>query len=546
MLLDKLQYGIGIRRRIVFIFISFGLIIILSSFLFTRFWVSSFEQVLKIRLLKQGYSSVMSMLESKKNVLRELVVFCSQSPQMKSITTEADLSEARVFFESVEKKFAIDGVILLKSDGTALYEDMDLGTGSTKMILYKRISESEPVSGYWLAPNNSLWFFAAYPLMRSEDSDVRRGTLIFALAMNYKMLDELSGRLELKVELFHNRDLFTGVGDYFSPNSTGALLRESMKKLLYTQEPFHISVNLENNHEVYILDTMFRDFVGDPVALCRFRDNAPFTYFSHQDIFYLLWLAFLFLAVAFFLMLKFLTRNVTLPLIRLKKAIQEVASSEDLSKRLSVESEDEVGGLTFEFNRMLDTLDKMNKRIKRSGEELAVLYNDLLEQKRFTSEILSLAPSMVLMFLPDGRIKYANEAIEIVTGFKTEESVGRIWFDQFVPFADRGSVREAFGEILQGRIEKYHQSQSLILTKDDREKLILWNYSVLKNAIGVVTAIIAVGQDISEFKKIESELLKKMNDLERFYKVSMDREKIILSLKKQAAELKDRLNQANK
>ncbi|HQP91311.1 MAG TPA: PAS domain S-box protein [Candidatus Omnitrophota bacterium] len=191
---------------------------------------------------------------------------------------------------------------------------------------------------------------------------------------------------------------------------------------------------------------------------------------------------------------------------------------------------------------MLDTLEKMNKRIKNSSQELGILYEDLLEQKRFTSEILSLAPSMVLMFLPDGRIKYVNDAIEVVTGFKPEESIGRIWFDQFVPYAERLDVREVFDEILLGRIDKFRQKQSMILTKEGKERLILWNYSVLKNTSGEVTAIIGVGQDISEFKKIESELLKKMNDLERFYKVSMDREKIILSLKKQIAEMKEKLS----
>ncbi len=538
MLLSKLQYGIGIRRRIVFIFFVFSVIVIYTSFLFTRLWIASLEEKTRIRFLKQGYSSAMSLLNSKISVLRSVVKIYSLSRDIRSLIERSSPQEAEAFFEALMARLNFEGAVLFDKDQKVVYENIYFGPENVTGELYKHFSDNSSVEGFWRSPNNNLWLFVSFPVISQEVE--RQGTLIFALLINDSFAEELQSQLELKVNIFHNMDFFTG--DYLGSYSEAGSLKRSWAELQYTQQPYTIFKNFENERGIFILDALIRDFRGDPVAILQLRDDVRFPFYSERNLYYLLWLAFVLLGLAFFLMLKFLTSNVTLPLVKLKKAIQDITSSGDLSKRLVMESEDEVGGLIFEFNRMLDTLEKMNKKIKHSSEELSILYSDLLEQKRFTSEILSLAPSMVLMFLPDGRIKYVNEAIEQVTGFKTEESIGRIWFDQFVPFSERNEAKEIFDMILKGGIEKYRQKESTILTKDGKERLILWNYSVLKNATGEITAIIAVGQDVTELKKIESELLKKMNDLERFYRVSMDREKNILSLKKQIGELRMLLN----
>ncbi|MEK7227163.1 MAG: hypothetical protein AAB221_15970, partial [Bacteroidota bacterium] len=73
------------------------------------------------------------------------------------------------------------------------------------------------------------------------------------------------------------------------------------------------------------------------------------------------------------------------------------------------------------------------------------------------------------------------------------------------------------------------------------ERTILWNNNVLLDKDGRVSSIISVGQDVTEYKHIETELVKKMNDLERFYKVTMDRERVVIQLKEELRDLKARL-----
>jgi len=64
---------------------------------------------------------------------------------------------------------------------------------------------------------------------------------------------------------------------------------------------------------------------------------------------------------------------------------------------------------------------------------------------------------------------------------------------------------------------------------------------VLKDKEGRITAVISMGQDITEHKTVESELIKKVNELERFYRVTMDREKIVLQLKAEIRDLKEKI-----
>ncbi|HQP91312.1 MAG TPA: CHASE4 domain-containing protein [Candidatus Omnitrophota bacterium] len=327
MLFGKLQYGIGIRRRVIFIFLFFGLIVVLTSFLFTRFWISSFDQVSKIRLLRQGYASTVSIFDSRKKNLDFVVSYSAKNPELIDIISGAGTQKASDYFKAIEEQFSIDGVVVLSPEANVFYQDSDLGMdkSGTGIDLFKYFSRSEKVSGYWLAQNNMLWLFSSQPVYKPDSRDKRIGTLIFGIMMDYKLLDELYKRLELKVEFFHNKDFFFGKGDYFGPRSIGDSLKRSLRILLYTQAPYHVFKMTDNNQGAYGLDTLLRDFRGDPVAILRFKDDLRFQFFPQRDIFYLLWLAFLLMSAAFFLMLKFLTRDITSPLIRLKKAIQEIA-----------------------------------------------------------------------------------------------------------------------------------------------------------------------------------------------------------------------------
>lgn len=539
MIIQKSIYSTGIRRTIVLIFFTFSVFVIFSSLLFSRFWLLSSYETTKTRILQDGYRSVIFYLQERQSLLESLAKIFARDPVIAASVARGSSPPAPLVTSWMDD-YDLDGVVILDQNDKAVYENVDFSVTPLAKAFVRGDGSDAVSSGFWHAPNDKFWFFVRSSIGTEGLLPDRAGALILGFVVDEHFIAQLSERLKLRIYIFHNTSLFNGQD--FTTSALGESLQGSWKGLLYSQEPFAIQkAPGGRSAEDLFLDALLRDFRSDPIGILRIQDETKFLSFPRKEALFLLWSIFLFLGISFFWMIKFLTRHITTPFVKLKVAIHDITSSGDLSKRLPLDAEDEIGGLISEFNRMLETLENLNKKIKNSGEEIAMLYRDLLEQKRFTSEILNIAPSIVLMLLPDGRIKYVNEAIESVSGFKVEESLGRVWFDQFVPFSSRNESRAVFDEIVRGNLEPYRQRESVVLTKDGSERLILWNHSVLRTSAGDVSAVISVGQDTTDLKKMESELFKKINDLERFYKVAVDREKNILSLKNQIRDLKQKL-----
>jgi signal transduction histidine kinase len=66
----------------------------------------------------------------------------------------------------------------------------------------------------------------------------------------------------------------------------------------------------------------------------------------------------------------FLQRIITNPLFAFVNKTKQVSENQDYSLRISYESEDEIGVLALEFNRMLDQIQKMESDLKENNQEL--------------------------------------------------------------------------------------------------------------------------------------------------------------------------------
>jgi len=64
----------------------------------------------------------------------------------------------------------------------------------------------------------------------------------------------------------------------------------------------------------------------------------------------------------------------------------------------------------------------------------------------------------------------------------------------------------------------------------------------IKDDGGKIVFLIPEGRDITEYRKSDEELRKKMRDLERFQKVTVDRELKMKELKARIAEIETKLN----
>ncbi len=119
---------------------------------------------------------------------------------------------------------------------------------------------------------------------------------------------------------------------------------------------------------------------------------------------------------------------------------------------------------------------------------------------------------ILLMLDKEGKISYFNKYMQQISGYRLEEVRGKDWFDTFLPEEDRGWTKELFKKAIgdtqtAGNINP-------IITKNEQEREIEWHDKTLKDAKGNIIGLVAIGQDITERRKVETQMRQRKEDLE--------------------------------
>jgi PAS domain S-box-containing protein len=171
------------------------------------------------------------------------------------------------------------------------------------------------------------------------------------------------------------------------------------------------------------------------------------------------------------------------------------------------------------------------RRERKRAEE--VLANALNEQKN----IMDTIPDIIYLLDLEGKMVKWNRIGEIVTGFSAEEIKGKNVLD-FFPDKDKPVVIKAIQEAFE---KGYRDIEAGLLLKDGTVLPYHWTGVPLKDEQGKVIGLIGIGRDITERKRAEEELKKRVKELEDFYNMAVTRELKMIELKKQIESLKEEL-----
>ncbi len=121
---------------------------------------------------------------------------------------------------------------------------------------------------------------------------------------------------------------------------------------------------------------------------------------------------------------------------------------------------------------------------------------ELRVQKEFAEELLELAPAVVLLLDPDGRIQTYNRFLEQISGRPLEQTRGADWFTTFLP----PRWREETLRVLHGAVGSPSVARNVnpILTSSGEERQIAWYSRSLLAPDGSVRAVLSIGLDITE------------------------------------------------
>jgi PAS domain S-box-containing protein len=143
------------------------------------------------------------------------------------------------------------------------------------------------------------------------------------------------------------------------------------------------------------------------------------------------------------------------------------------------------------------------RTIRYSLERKRVRQRLIETENRFRS-VVQTAGSAIFVLSPEYRILEWNEQAEHLYGWRRQEVLNKDYLGLFVPDDTRDQVAADMRKVLSGKTA--NSFENLIRVRNGSQRILLWNASPLFDAKGRPIGVIAVGQDITDRKRMEDEL----------------------------------------
>ncbi|NIO38459.1 PAS domain S-box protein [Candidatus Bathyarchaeota archaeon] len=146
--------------------------------------------------------------------------------------------------------------------------------------------------------------------------------------------------------------------------------------------------------------------------------------------------------------------------------------------------------------------------IFRDLTERKELWDKLREERDKAQQYLSVARVIIVALDLKGRITLINKMGCEVLGYEENEIIGNNWFDFYVPQKIREEVKSLYQKLTTGEVKPAEYYENPILTRDGEERIIAWHNTTLKDKTGQITGTLSSGEDITDHKRAEAELLR--------------------------------------
>ncbi|HEY4562692.1 MAG TPA: ATP-binding protein [Thermoanaerobaculia bacterium] len=193
----------------------------------------------------------------------------------------------------------------------------------------------------------------------------------------------------------------------------------------------------------------------------------------------------------------YLARRVTLPIQALAEGTRRISGG-DLSHRVEVEADDELGVLVSSFNRMTGELASSKDLLERSNRELTTSNQRLGAERALIAAVLENVAAGVVSIDSQGRIFTCNGAALNMLRQREEDVVGRL-FEEAWGDPDRRRLAAAVREVGRGG----HGSKEVHLTLGGEWKAFELKVTALRDAAGVVQGGVVVIEDLTELIKAQ-------------------------------------------
>lgn len=137
----------------------------------------------------------------------------------------------------------------------------------------------------------------------------------------------------------------------------------------------------------------------------------------------------------------------------------------------------------------------------------------LLSERDRAQNYLDIAGVMLLAIGADRTVTLINKKGCEILGYEESDIVGKNWFDNFIPEESRGEADAVFQKLMTGEITSAGYSENPILTHTDKETIIAWQNTILRDPTGKVIGTLSSGEDITKRRQAEEEVAGKQEEL---------------------------------
>jgi two-component system, NtrC family, sensor kinase len=198
-----------------------------------------------------------------------------------------------------------------------------------------------------------------------------------------------------------------------------------------------------------------------------------------------------------------------------KQAMKEILENKECSKEYRIVRPD--GSISSVMARSRIANDELGKIIRMdcvitdiTGYKAAE--KKIEEEKARFKNYFEMANVIFIVLNPTGRVIDINRRGCEILGYEKDKILKMDWFKCFLPEKEREEIKRVFDKLTV--LKKAENSnfikirhENAVLNNLREQKQISWNNTVMFDAKGDVQIVIAIGEDVTELRKVEAEKL---------------------------------------
>jgi PAS domain S-box-containing protein len=344
------------------------------------------------------------------------------------------------------------------------------------------------ISGVYMSQKGPL-LISSRPILNSNNEGPIRGSVIMGRFLDDNIVKTLIGQTQVEFKVFP-----------FKADSLPKGTREILNKL-NGKSPYLIEEKGDDQLQIY---TIFPDVNNDAAILVATKTPRKIALEGAKTVNYAMYsviVAGLGLLIIMILLLQF---TVLKPITALTNHAMSVEKTSDLSARLSMRRQDEIGILAIAFDNMLEQLERNSAKLEEDIAMRVKIESELRESEKRYRMLFEKAADAIFLIKAEGeelgKIVGANQAAAEMHGYTIDELM-----NLYIQELDTPDVAKDIPERIQHMWEgKWIKEEITHRKKDGTVFPVEISAGLLE--LGDQKYILAFDRDISERKLIEKAL----------------------------------------